>query len=344
MKIFREDGYLDMGAIMAEGYPFTLVCGGRGTGKTFTALYETINDNIPFMLMRRMQTQVDMINKPEFSPFKAHERVFGWHIGLEKISKNNSAIYRQEVVDGDFKCVGAPIGYTAALATISNMRGFDASDVRRVIFDEFIPEKHERPIKNEADAIYNAYETINRNRELNGEKPLQMVFLANSNRLDNPLFMALRLVTRAERMLKTGQHVWTDDDRGIMLVMFNDSPISAKKEHTSLYKLTGGSDYAAMALRNEFNTEDTGSIRNRPLREYNPVVKVGEITVYKHKRDPRKIYVSAHKTGSPPEYGTGDIELGRFIRAYNWVWLDYLENKVEFESIMCELLFQHIFS
>lgn len=344
MKIFREDGYLDMGAIMAAGYPFTLVCGGRGTGKTFTALYETINDNIPFMLMRRMQTQVDMINKPEFSPFKAHERVFGWHIGLEKISRSNSAIYRQEEVDGDFKCVGAPIGYTAALATISNMRGFDASDVRRVIFDEFIPEKHERPIKNEADAIYNAYETINRNRELNGEKPLQMVFLANSNRLDNPLFMELRLVTRAERMLRTGQHVWTDDERGIMLVMFNDSPISAKKEHTSLYKLTSGSDYAAMALRNDFNTEDTGSIRNRPLREYNPIVKVGEITVYKHKRDLRKIYVSAHKTGSPPEYGTGDIELGRFIRAYNWVWLDYLENKVEFESIMCELLFQNIFS
>lgn len=344
MKIFREDGYLDMGAIMAAGYPFTLVCGGRGTGKTFTALYETINDNIPFMLMRRMQTQVDMINKPEFSPFKALERVFGWHIALEKISKNNSAIYRQEEIDGDFKCIGAPIGYTAALATISNMRGFDASDVRRVIFDEFIPEKHERPIKNEADAIYNAYETINRNRELNGEKPLQMVFLANSNRLDNPLFMELRLVTRAERMLKTGQHVWTDDERGIMLVMFNDSPISAKKEHTSLYKLTRGSDYSAMALRNEFNTEDTGSIRNRPLREYNPIVKVGEITVYKHKRDPRKIYVSAHKTGSPPEYGTGDIELGRFIRAYNWVWLDYLENKVEFESVMCELLFRNIFS
>lgn len=344
MKIFREDGYLDMGSIMAAGYPFTLVCGGRGTGKTFTALYETINENIPFMLMRRMQTQVDMINKPEFSPFKALERVFGWHIALEKISRNNSAIYRQEEIDGDFKCIGAPIGYTAALATLSNMRGFDASDVRRVIFDEFIPEKHERPIKNEADAIYNAYETINRNRELNGEKPLQMVFLANSNRLDNPLFMALRLVTRAERMLKMGQHVWTDDERGIMLVMFNDSPISAKKEHTSLYKLTSGSDYASMALRNDFNTEDTGSIRNRPLREYNPIVKVGEITVYKHKRDTRKIYVSAHKTGSPPEYGTGDIELGRFIRAYNWVWLDYLENKVEFESIMCELLFRNIFS
>lgn len=343
MNIFREDGYLDMGAIMGRNYPFTLVCGGRGTGKTFTALYETISNDIPFILMRRMQTQIDMINRPEFSPFKAIERVHGLHIGLEKISKSNSAIYHQEEIDGEYKNTGKPIGYTAALATISNMRGFDASDVRRVIFDEFIPEKHERPIKNEAVAIYNAYETINRNRELNGEQPLQMVFLANSNRLDNPLFMDMRLVTRAERMLKTGQHVWTDDDRGIMLVMFNDSPISEKKGQTSLYKLTSGSEYAAMALRNDFNTEDTGSIKARPLGEYNPIVKVGEITIYRHKRGGQKIYAAAHKTGSPPEYGTGEIELGRFCRAYNWIWLAYLESNVEFESTMCELLFQNYF-
>lgn len=343
MKIFKEDGYLDMGAIMGAGYPFTIVCGGRGTGKTFAALSESIKDKVPFMLMRRLQTQIDMINKPEFSPFKAHERVYGWHIGLEKISKNNSAIYQQEETGEGYKSVGCPIGYTAALATISNMRGFDASDVQRVIFDEFIPEKHERPIKNEASAIYNAYETINRNRELNGEKPLQMVFLANSNRLDNPLFMELRIVTRAERMLKTGQHVWVDEKRGIMLVMFSDSPISEKKENTSLYKLTSGSEYAAMALRNDFNTEDTGSIKVRPLGEYNPIVKVGEITIYRHKRGGQKIYVSAHKTGTPPEYGTGEIELGRFCRAYNWLWLDYLESRVEFESTMCELLFQNYF-
>ena len=98
-----------------------------------------------------------------------------------------------------------------------------------------------------------------------------------------------------------------------------------------------------MALRNDFNTEDTGSIKSRPLSEYNPIVKVGEITIYRHKRGGQKIYVAAHKTGSPPEYGTGEIELGRFCRAYNWLWIDYLESRVEFESTMCELLFQNYF-
>ena len=40
-----------------------------------------------------------------------------------------------------------------------------ASDI---IFAEFIPEAHERLIKNEAAALFNFYETINRNRELDG--------------------------------------------------------------------------------------------------------------------------------------------------------------------------------
>lgn len=344
MKIFLESGYLDMRAIMGAGYPYTIVCGGRATGKTFTALQTTIEDNIPFLLLRRMQTQIDMINKPEFSPFKAHERVLGWHIGLDKIGKNNSGIYEQIETEDGWKNAGKPIGYTAALATISSMRGFDASDVQRVIFDEFIPERHERPIKHEAQAIFNAYETINRNRELNGENPLQMVFLANSNRLDNPLFIELQLVTRAERMLKTGQHVWTDDKRGIMLVMFADSPISARKTDTALYRLTAGSEFSAMALENSFNTEDTGSIAARPLREYNPIVKVGELTVYRHKRGGQTYHVSAHKTGSPPEYGTGEIEKSRFCRTYSWLWFDYLDNRVTFESTMCELLFRNIFN
>jgi hypothetical protein len=41
-----------------------------------------------------------------------------------------------------------PIGYTCALSTLSNMRGFDASDIQLLICDEFIPEKHERLLKN----------------------------------------------------------------------------------------------------------------------------------------------------------------------------------------------------
>ena len=45
-----------------------------------------------------------------------------------------------------------------ALSTVSNLRGFDMSDCTLLIYDEFIPEPHERPLKNEAAALFNAYE------------------------------------------------------------------------------------------------------------------------------------------------------------------------------------------
>ena len=83
------------------------------------------------------------------------------------------------------------------------------------IFDEFIPERHERPIKNEGAAFLNAYETMNRNRELQGYKPIQTLCLANANDLGNPIFMELGLVSRAMRMQQTGKTMSLLRDRGI---------------------------------------------------------------------------------------------------------------------------------
>jgi hypothetical protein len=159
-----------------------------------------IEDEIKFIYMRRTQSQADLINKPEFSPFKSLNNDFGWKIGTDSISKYNAGFYQQIESDDRLVCTGAPLGFTAALSTISNIRGFDASDVELQIYDEFIPEKHERPIKNEGAAFLNAYETINRNRELKGRKPLQCICLANANDLANPIFMELRLVRKAEQM------------------------------------------------------------------------------------------------------------------------------------------------
>ena len=91
-----------------------------------------------------------------------------------------------------------------ALSTISNVRGFDATDRDVLIYDEFIPERHERPIKDEATAFFNAIETIQRNRELEGKDPLTVLCLANANELANPLFIELKLVKRAMALIRKG--------------------------------------------------------------------------------------------------------------------------------------------
>lgn len=342
MRIYQDNGYVDIRAIKKLGLPFNFLVGGRGIGKTYTALKTEIEDCEMFMFMRRTQAQADLINKPQFSPMKPLNRDNGWAIGTLPITKYNSAFYR--MVDNGEKEVpeGLPLGYTCALSTISNMRGFDASDVKTLIYDEFIPEKHERPLKNEGAAFLNAYETINRNRELDGLPPLQVLALANSNDLANPLFMELGLIEKANAMQRKGQQVSIMENRGVGLFLFSESPISERKRNTALYKLSDNSEFSKMSLNNDFNSATGSIIKSRPLTEYKPLVSIGELCIYKHKSN-GTFYASLHTAGSPQRFGTSDAEIMRFQRVYSWLWFAYMSNRVEFEQILCEILLTKYF-
>ncbi len=333
MKLYQENGYVNIRGILELGLPFNFCIGGRATGKTYTSLKTVKEDGVKFFFMRRTQAQADLINKPEFSPFKAVNSDNGWNVTTRPVSKYNAAFY--DVTEEQPE--GSPIGYTGALSTMSNVRGFDAQEVKILIYDEFIPERHERPIKNEGSALLNAYETINRNRELKGEPPLQLLCLANANDLSNPIFLELNLVAKAERMRKKGQEISIDKKRGIGIFMLSESPISDRKRNTALYKLTKGSEFEKMSIDNDFAQRNYNNVVARPLIEYKPVVVVGELCIYTHKSS-GKLYVSTHATGSPPTFTAGEHDLARFQRAYFWIWTEYMQNNVEFEEILCEIL------
>lgn len=339
MNIYDNNGYLNIESILSCNMPFIFIVGMRGTGKTFGALKYVKEHNIKFILMRRTQNQIDLINKPEFSPFKSLNDEYGWNIGSAPISKYNAGFYEmQKNADDKLVPSGSPIGLSVALSTISNLRGFDASDVELLIYDEFIPERHERPIKNEGAAFLNAYETINRNRELKGKRPLQVLCLANANDLGNPIFTELGLIGKAESMRRKGQELSIMESRGIALLMLNKSPISDKKKGTVLYKLAEGTSFEEMAINNNFEELNSRSIRSMPLNEYLPIVQVGEICIYKHKSK-GVYYVSTTVSGTPPKFGTSETELARFARAYYFLYEAYMKNQIIFENSMCEVLY-----
>lgn len=336
-KLYLPNGYFDFRYVRSLGLPFNFCIGGRGTGKTYGALKSMLDDDEKFMFMRRTQTQTDLINKPEFSPFKAICADIDREIVSAPITKYNSGFYNGEEQDGKIVPVGAALGYSAALSTISNIRGFDASDCKVMIYDEFIPERHERPLKNEASAFFNAYETINRNRELKGKPALQAFCLANANSADNPIFMELNLVNRVQRMQMTGEDTYIDRARGIGIFLLSNTAISAAKQDTALYRLTAGSEFAAMALQNRFADYDTSGINSRSLREYRPIVFVGELGIYEHKNR-REYYVCAVKHGGAPEYSTGEADLQRFRQRYSWIVSVYYGCEMVFSDFMAERL------
>lgn len=334
-NIYHKNGYINVDKILGYSVPFNFIIGGRGTGKTYGALKYMVETGVKTMVMRRTQSQTDLINKQEFSPINPVANDLKKDIKVKTISKYSASITDQ--TNEENKKV---LGYTCALSTISNMRGFDTSDIKLLIYDEFIPEQHERLIKNEGGAFLNAYETINRNRELKGEKPLQVLCLANSNNIANPLFIELGLVDRVRKMMCKGNDLLIDRDRGILVALSTYSTISKQKKDTALYKVSADSEFSGMAIDNEFSYNDFENIMPKPLKEFTPVCIVGDIAVYKHK-DRREYYISSHRSGSPPMYGSDKTGLKKYRSHYGLrLQSAYMREQVFFESALTKSLFE----
>lgn len=340
--LYMGNGYVNIEAILKAGMTFNFIVGGRGTGKTFNALDWAIRSGRMFVFMRRNQTQLDNVTSKELSPFRPINELRKICIEPESIAKGvytfNHVSYGEDLT----RTVGERVGYGVALSTISNLRGFNLSDASLLIFDEFIPETHERPIKHESDAFFNAYETINRNRELSGQAAMQVVCLANANSFANPLFLALNLVHTVENMLKSGKEIYINPQRSVGVFLLQDSPISKAKADTVLYRLTHGSAFEQMAVSNAFAGFDDPSIKPQPLHLYQPVLSVGELTLYKHKAD-KRLYCTHHKSGSPYTYSADGVDLRRFRANEKRVQIYAMANRILYETHLDKaLLFKYL--
>lgn len=333
INYYLENGYADMHSLMGLDVPIIFIIGGRGTGKTYGALKELLERNEKFILMRRTQAQCDVISKKDFSPFRALQLDDpSLHITVNSVSKYNAAFSHASFDDnGKEVAIDTPFCYSAALSTIANLRGFDASDVNVLLYDEFIGEKHERPITNEGAALLNAYETINRNRELQGREPLKLIGLSNSNDMNCPIFYTLNIVSNVEKMARSGKSLYLNHDRGIAVIMLQNSPISDRKRNTALYRLTSGSKFEDMALNNKFSGEDFSYIGSRPLQEFKPLVAFDDLCVYVHKSK-NEYYVTAHISGTPPLFYDTDIDRKHFRQAYRSLYAQIIAGNVVFSN------------
>lgn len=344
MKLYLDNGYLNMPGIFENEYTFNIIIGARGIGKTYGALKYVKENNIPFMFTRRTQQQIDLLKQPAFNPYGALNHDMHWNVEVKSIGGKNFGFYEAErdVDSNEYVISGPPIGVASALSTFSNMRGFDASWIRAWIFDEFIKEPHEKPIKEEAQAILNMYESINRNRELQGERPVKFIAMANSEYVANPLLMELQLSTRAAAMQRKGIDQYFDQSRSIALFIPKQSPISLKKAETALYKLSKHTTFNKMALENEFNEIEWTLVKPANLINYIPLARVGELTIYRHKSDDQ-FYITEHFSGQCPAFTASENDLRRFRTKYFWLWQKFLYNKVYFEEFIDQVLLEKYF-
>ena len=329
-KIYDKNGWVNWDYIMNQGASFYSVTGARGVGKTYGLFKWCLEHGKKFIYLRRLKSQLDQCARTDGNPFKKINTDTGRNI-LPK-SAGGNILFR----DGE-----ELVAVGVALSTVANVRGIDFSDYDIIVFDEAIASEGERPIPKEFNAFLNFYETVNRNRELSGDKPVQAVLLGNANRLTNPYFSGWGFMKTALKMINGGQMVWRSGDGTRIMILLLDSPISRKKAETGLYK-NASKDFVSMALDNAFRTDGT-NIRSMPLIEFTHLVSVGEIGIYRHKTE-RKYYVS-FTTKDQPYYESYGIGLKMFQQDFYNLRLYYMINKiVYFENYECELIFRELFN
>lgn len=339
MSLYLDNGYVNIEYCLKFNCPFTFIIGGRGTGKTFGAQEYSITHNVIYMLMRRTQAQTDLISKKEFSPVNPVMDHLGLFPVIESGSKYNGIIYYKNSPDAEEKYL---CGYTSALSTFSNLRGFDGSGIDLLMYDEFIPERHERLIKNEADAFFNVYETINRNRELQGKHPLRVLCLSNSNSLASPILSALNLVKVLERMQNKGQTEYINRESGIAIFLLFHSPISSMKSNTALYRATKNTEFSRMSLQNEFSYDDMSDVKSIPLNSgWKLFCKFGDLFFYSKNG---LWYISKHGSGTPgKEYTMTEIGIKKFVHDYPGSYQRIINHKIIYEDFSIKSIFTNIF-
>lgn len=321
--------YINIWDYVDEDYPFQIFVGGRGTGKTYSALSGVTNEENmlqhgieKFIFMRRTANEMDLLVDSDqrgegANPFKPINRDFNRNIGMKSIVKNLAGIYNRTVDENErFIHSGAPIGYAVALSTVSSIRGVDFSDSTDLIYDEFIPEKHVKKMKGECTALLNAIETINRNREFDGGSPIRVWLLANSNDIYNPIFVGLGIVSEVERMQRAGKSDRYLKERGLAIHLVNNNEdFVEKKKETALYKLTKGTQFYDMALNNEFSYNDFSLIAHRNLKGYIPICALDNAYLYRKKGD-SEIYVCYSPARVPTYHSDQEHDLKLFMQEF----------------------------
>ena len=338
LKLYTENGWINPSIILDNDYPFVLAIGGRGIGKSYGVMKELYERNIPYIYMRRTQSQLDAVTIPALNPYNQIAADTGKLITADRLGKYTIGFYNGVTgEDGVVRSTGGNFALGIALSTFASIRGLSAEQYEVLLFDEIIPERHERPIKEEELAFANALESLNRNRELNGRKPLKVVMLSNSNTLISRIIAALGCTDVLERMARRGED-YKVVNNDVLIIRYTDSPISKRKASTALYRVIKHKDFQGMALDNDFAAADYEFVQVKPFLEYNLLVSIGDCTICKHKSK-YEYYVIAGASASK-KYNMLPIEKKAFQRDYYYIYGALLKRHVYFQSASVKIEFE----
>lgn len=340
-KLYLDNGYPNIDYIWDSASNFVTVTSSRGTGKTYGVAKRAVeiacNGGGKFVWLRRWGTQILKARTPVGNPFARLNKDMGWNVQAFSLSADMVAFYEAaQNKRGKIAPDGALLGVGTSLSALANVRGMDFSGFDTIVFDEYIPLTTERTLTNEFTAFLDFYETVNRNRELQGLAPVKALLLGNANQLANPYYIGWDFMSTAIKMIRGKQMIYRTPDGSRAMIILQDSPISRRKMQTGLYK-NAPQDFIEMAINNAFYVDPT-RVASRPLIEFDYLCTIGTIGIYRHKSR-REFYIcrAAQKTRAYDPQGFG---LEQWRKRYGLMKTLYFENYLTFDSYDTELIFR----
>lgn len=328
--LYTAAGWVDAARLIDCPEPFVIGLGGRGIGKSYGVLRELYERQIPFIYMRRTQTQIDAVSVQALNPYNQISADIGADIVTDKIGKQTVGFYNGVLNDkGVLVPDGEPFALGIALSTFATIRSLSAERYEVLLFDEIIPERHERPIKEEGLAFSNVLESLNRNRELQDRRPLKVIMLTNSNTINSKIIEAVGCIDIIDNMTRTGQF-YKSVDGLIAIFRYIDSPISKRKQDSAIYKVIKNSDFQNMALSNEFSRGDYENVSAKPINEYLPLCSFGNSTICKHKS--KREYYCIAGVKAADRYENLPLSRKAFNRKYWYVYGAMMDKKVFYQN------------
>ena len=279
----------------------------RGTGKTYGALKGCMDRGIPFLYLKRTQIDIDLISNDDFSPFKPINRDTGSSVSFSKVYDGIS-----QIKDGE-----QLLGYAMALSSIHKYKGFDLSEIRIMILDEYIPQLSERVNRKEGELLLDLYMTVSRDREARGMPPLKLLLFANATELYCPITDTLQIIDDLSELNASESEYKYLEERGILL-----HKIISQPELTEARIFSGMQDtrWARMAFGGEFAYNDQSKVKKVPLKGMVCHLRIRynnqDFYIYQHKGN--GLYYMCKSRGGYVDEFDMDIEADR--RRF---WLDY---------------------
>ena len=230
--------YYDPNPLLSFNRILNFVIGARGIGKTYGIkkhmVRRAIKHDKQFIYLRRYRSEI-----------KGKLGNFFNDIADEFPDVNLKVKGRNFYADDKL------IGYALVLSSWQSEKSNAYPKVETIMYDEFLREKDNSGyIPNEPNALLNLMDTVFRNRE-----NVRCICLSNAVTVVNPFFVYFNLVPDIDRRFTKNESV--------VVEIPDSSDFTNLRRESRFGKLVAGTDYADMAIDNEFIHDSKTFIEKR---------------------------------------------------------------------------------